>query len=611
MIQGLKAIRKIQSVDGHSLGLIEIPLEMENVETADSILMPQEAVERGYDLSTAKTQSGEPLFTSDEIQRLYLRLIRGVKSIENGYILADIPNAQSRQEAYLAQQHGMKQAVTQLEQIRIPVLNEVNRENKGVEAVKLSQEVGQSIVSLPTTKGDKEKAVYVAPLAENQPKNYVLTAELGKDDLAVEINQALQGKYKFKLFQEKLYLFDDKLRYYRKLSQNRLDYLVNAEFGEIIKKTGNPGIYRTVQSFLTKEASLVVPESYAIPDEYFIFRDMIVNTLTWKTWPNDGSIFITNALQAKYNPSALCPNFDDFVANVAGRDNALTALIWETLGYLFSHDVSAKTFFVFFGVKDTGKSLLAKVIEYIVGCEATTHLSLNDFGGRFDVAELCGAHLNICADLPATPISTDSVGKIKAFTGNDGIRSDVKNKEAISFMPTAHLLFATNNPLTLAVKDVAFEERMVQIPFNNPVPKHRQKAHLFEELIEEADGICAKALKAYVDLRSRAYRFSSLSYGRVKGVLDTNAIFKDLIAEYYEITERPEDMVPIPKVYELFADFCVKNQIGLNLSIAQFSAQLRAFLGDSCGHAKRRCDGFKNPVNMVTGLRLKLNEGRG
>ena len=608
MKAGISAIRRIASSDGKVEGTIMIPVEMEALEPIDKVLLPEEAVRKGYDLYTAKTASGERIFADREVLKLTSALAQGMPKFEKGHLILEVPNRESRQEAYIAEKNGMKPAITQFMQICVPLTEAEEKENSSVEPNILAKRES-ALVSLPQTR-DNAKAVYVAP-PENQPKNYIINAEQDKEDLAVKINQALLGRYKFKLFQEKLYIFDDNFKYYRKLSQNRLDYLINTHFGESIKKTGNPGVYRVVQSFLTKEASLVVPEEYCVPDEYFVFKDVILNTLAWQIWPNDGRIFVTNALRANYKPSAVCPVFDEFIANVTDRDNVLTALIWESLGYLFSHDMSAKAFFVFFGVKDTGKSLLAKVIEYIVGHEATTHLSLNDFGGRFDVAELCGAHLNICADLPATPISTDSVGKIKAFTGNDGIRSDVKNKEAISFIPTAHLLFATNNPLTLAVKDVAFEERMVQIPFNNPVPKHRQKAHLFEELIEEADGICAKALNAYVNLRSKAYQFSNLSYGRVKGVLDTNAIFKDFISEYYEITERPEDMVPIPRVYELFVDFCVKAQIGLNLPITQFSAQLRAYLGDSCGHAKRRCDGFKNPVNMVTGLRLKLSGGRG
>ncbi len=77
--------------------------------------------------------------------------------------------------------------------------------------------------------------------------------------------------------------------------------------------------------------------------------------------------FVRRVLQCNYNELAICPDFDDFIDSISGGDASLYTLIWEAIGYLLSNDTNAKVFFLFYDVKDSGKSLLGRAIEDLIG----------------------------------------------------------------------------------------------------------------------------------------------------------------------------------------------------------------------------------------------------
>ena len=78
-------------------------------------------------------------------------------------------------------------------------------------------------------------------------------------------------------------------------------------------------------------------------------------------------------------------------------------------------------FFLPYCKKDTGKSLLAKVLTRIIGEKAVSYLSASNLSGRFDVSNLNGKHLNVCMDLPNKKLSLETIAKIKMITGGDTI----------------------------------------------------------------------------------------------------------------------------------------------------------------------------------------------
>lgn len=129
------------------------------------------------------------------------------------------------------------------------------------------------------------------------------------------------------------------------------------------------------------------------------------------------------------------------------------------ISYCMTLQHGLKTFMVLLGRSNTGKSVLVRFVETLVGSENTSALSMHELNMRFYPAQLYGRLLNACADNNSLPLQ--SIDNLKKITGGDLIMHEKKGKEPFFFTPFAKLLFSFNQmPLQLEEKSNAFYKRM-------------------------------------------------------------------------------------------------------------------------------------------------------
>ena len=112
-----------------------------------------------------------------------------------------------------------------------------------------------------------------------------------------------------------------------------------------------------------------------------------------------------------------------------------------------------------------------------------------------------------CLDLPDEPLPFIAVGIIKQFVGDDPIKVEAKYKNSHTIYHKPLLLFAGNHPIRIPniSKEQALLNRMVVIPFSNPVPVQEQTPKLYELLLKDAPYIVAQAIQAYRQLYQRNF----------------------------------------------------------------------------------------------------------
>lgn len=389
------------------------------------------------------------------------------------------------------------------------------------------------------------------------------------------IYEFIKRRYKVRVYQEDFYIFDENEGIYRMLSANNFDRVVNLHFGSMLENPSGLACYYEVKEFARRDHQLFINSANFLPFKLWGFKNGILNIETNELIKNDGSYFLLHVLNCQYTKDAACPLFDNYLASIAGGDGNLISLLWECVAYMLSRDTNAKKFFAFIGKKDTGKSLFARILTGIIGEDAVSHLSANEFAGRFDSAGLMGKYLNVCMDLPDRPLTVEAVGKIKAITGNDVIHADRKYKEPIDFRPTVRLLFGANAQIRTDQFDPAFNERLIVIPFLYPVPKNRQDFNLEKKLLEEREGICQKAIKIYMNLRSKAYHFTEIEWGdEGNSYIDYDVVIQKFAEEFCEFTEKEADKITSSELFALFSDFCISKTIA-PLSLNEFSKKLK------------------------------------
>ena len=285
--------------------------------------------------------------------------------------------------------------------------------------------------------------------------------------------------------------------------------------------------------------------------------------------------FVRFQVHATYLPDKKIktPVFDEFLAAISGGDSQIRKLILAFLGYCLLPEDDGKCFFVLGTAKNSGKSLLARFLEYLFGASNVSHVALHDMGGTFDLSSLFNKAINTAMDLDADIINKRAVSRIKNLTGGDTIEVNAKYQAITSFRSYLKFIFATNHPLLLDKADSAFWDRIIFIPFLNSIPKECQDIKLLDKLIKERDGIVRKAVKAAKILIKNNYEFPKCDIA--DRIIKTWRYGKDFsIAEFVEncciISHDSGVKTHTHKLYARYRDYCEEEALDF-VSENQFS----------------------------------------
>lgn len=419
----------------------------------------------------------------------------------------------------------------------------------------------QTVKSLPPAPL-KSKPIAMPDKVER--KSYVkLLNRCNHRDFEKELYYAISNYLPIKNCEGVIYCYDTSQRLYRKYTDTELKQLIHKHFGLAILENGRlDKTYDSMAKLIHVDSDFLFrPEKYPSPF-LWPFWNGIVNIETGTIYENNGHYFNTYCIQCDYVPGEDCPNFSKFLEAAAMNDERIIQLMWETIGYILSPDVDAKKFFVFSGVRDSGKSLLANTLVNLVGQSNTSSLSVHDFSKNFSMCDLIGKQLNVSMDLPNTTLIKENMAQLKMLTGNDPIRADIKHQDPVSFYNRAKLLFGTNYSIRPAENDSAFLDRMVSIPFRYSVPKESQDPQLLRKFEHEYSGIANHAIRAYLQLKRRNLAFTNIYDGSDDPALmppqmiDYGAVFSDAFEACFELTGRKDDIVTSEDAYEAYKGFC-------------------------------------------------------
>ena len=165
-----------------------------------------------------------------------------------------------------------------------------------------------------------------------------------------------------------------------------------------------------------------------------------------------------------YDADATCPNIDKYISEVVPSKYIPT--IYEIGGYAMAARKNLKRAFIFVGEKNSGKSVLIKLLGNLVGNSATTDVSpITVSNTTYGAAEYYGKQLNLVDDLGETPI--ENTGVLKSVIGGGRINAQFKYAQPFDYEPNILCVFATNQIPKVKPFDEAFASRFSIIPFPN------------------------------------------------------------------------------------------------------------------------------------------------
>jgi len=276
----------------------------------------------------------------------------------------------------------------------------------------------------------------------------------------------------------------------------------------------------------------------------------------------------TIQLNHNYNPEAKCEIFSKFLDDVLPKYQQ--KLLQEIMGYALIPHNRAKKFFMLYGKGDTGKSVILSTLLKIIGTENSSGEPLQDLtkkNSRFNTASLLSKLVNVCADLPSTPIEDTST--IKILTGDDLMKYEKKGRDSIFGYNTARLYFSANQlPMTYD-KSPEFFNRFIIIPFKNICPKEKQDTEILNKFNYEA--VFNWMFEGLRRLMSNNLKFSTTTENEeiIKDYITQDSPVVDFVNEWFELKE--DGQLVTSDLLHWFKLYCEEE----NLKFKKSGSQLR------------------------------------
>lgn len=222
-------------------------------------------------------------------------------------------------------------------------------------------------------------------------------------------------------------------------------------------------------------------------------------------------------------------------------------MIIKYIAYCMTLDYGLKTFMILYGQSNTGKTVLLRFIENLIGKVNTSALSMHELNMRFYPAQLYNKLLNACGDNNSLPLN--SIDNLKKITGGDEIMHEKKGKEPFFFVPFCKLMFSFNQlPLQLEEKSNAFYKRMRILYMNNEL--FLNNAYV-EELVDSVEEVIP-------------YLLTQLPVTEIPRTKRSNAMVEalrmdsDSIHAFISKKCLREGKVSKQVLYEQYAQFCIE-----------------------------------------------------
>lgn len=290
-------------------------------------------------------------------------------------------------------------------------------------------------------------------------------------------------------------------------------------------------------------------------------KNGVIDIQTGKIYSHNRNYNFDYVINANYIPNAnyKLNAFQKFVnMSLEGNIEKITILL-EIMGYLVSGYTSAKKAFFLVGAPHSGKSMISRVITYMIGESNVSNVPLQRMHEKFLLSELSSHKVNIAAEIGSSDLKNIEV--FKSIVGNDALVAEFKNKDPFKFKPQIKLLFCGNQLPSIYDSEAtsAFMDRLTFLIFANSIPEHERDFNLEEKIIKEIDGIFTQSVFALMKLRERNFIFTQTNeeVNVLTEYKNSQNHISDFVEEYCIINKN--NSVYVEEIKNAYENYCYKN----------------------------------------------------
>jgi len=201
---------------------------------------------------------------------------------------------------------------------------------------------------------------------------------------------------------------------------------------------------------------------------------------------------------------------------------------------------------VIWGEADLGKGPLINLIAAFAGEDRVGTLETDKLGGRFEIQRFASRHILTAGDVDADFMTRAYADRLKAITGGDPLRSEVRYEKEPPKMDGWFLPVATSNHelrVRTGVDRSAWEARLVYLHADGkPYKDKEQDPNLLRNLIrDEGAGILNHAIAGLKALLADGWQRTEIQMERVAKVLEDGRHLVRWAEESFELCRKDSD----------------------------------------------------------------------
>ncbi len=225
----------------------------------------------------------------------------------------------------------------------------------------------------------------------------------------------------------------------------------------------------------------------------------VVELRTGELRPGRQDDRLTMSTDVPFDPTATCPRWERFIAEVFGDDDELIGFVRRAIGYSLTGTTEEQCLFLCYGSGANGKSTLVGTLTSLLGdygwnmpfstIEQHQRASIPN-----DMAALVGRRFVVASETnDGTRINE---ARVKALTGCDPITARFLHAEFFTFRPVAKVWLSVNHKPVVSDDSHGFWRRIRLIPFQRTFPVNPALAM---ELHAERSGILGWAVRGCLE----------------------------------------------------------------------------------------------------------------
>lgn len=248
---------------------------------------------------------------------------------------------------------------------------------------------------------------------------------------------------------------------------------------------------------------------------------------------------ITCFCEVPYDPTAECPRWLTFLAEVFEEDADLIDFVWRVVGYALTGITYEQCLFLCYGRGANGKSIFLALLRALLGRYAyNAPFSTFELRARSeisnDVAALAGRRLVTAAETNDSTRLNEA--RVKALTGCDPMTARFMYGENFTFRPVAKFFLAANHLPIVADDSYGFWRRVRLLPFLRQFTTDADSG-LEGKLLRELPGILAWAVRGCLEWQARDLTPPTSVIAATEDYREKSDLLAEFMAEYFVLDE--------------------------------------------------------------------------